>query len=461
MHDPSDIHEHTEVPRRFSRDFSLDDISRFFELFSGREKGFAEYRVNEVSSTLQSVVEPKGRVEVIYHSASLTNELIMAHLKGEKTLGYFPIKENLTVSVILLTYWMGKESDMDLDYQRSLMLSAACSQTVTLHNNSISSLLEDMGDTRLRLWIFLKRPVHFLEARRVSMKLVDAMGLSKPGVHLTPVLFTEPDGLEWAERAVLLPLAKDPFTGKRNLFIHSLTGKTYADQIAILQRIERVEIETIRKFIKSRRTINRSSRLNSNSDTESLQKRLRMHCSVFDALLRKIESGRNLTDEEKRVIFYTVGFFDIDRKALHAIFRQCPDYKEKSVERQASNLYPRPISCARIRELLPSIVAYLDCSCVFDSKHIKLGRYPSPLLHIQPELVPTFDKRYSAAYAMPREIANQYLVVMQELYSKYDELNALERELIIALKSLSKSYIVVNNICFKLTDDGKMVCNKL
>lgn len=451
----------TMGPRHFPRDFSEDDIQCFLGLFAGREQGFVEYRVEgpAVGMACPASGCHHPALTVIYREGALGRDAVLAHLRGETILGYFPIREDLSVSVIIMSYFTGRPDGSFADYQRDMLLSAAVGHAAMLNRRMIPAMLEWFSDTVLRVWFFLKDPVHFLEARSTAKKLVDVMGPSKPEVHLTPLMLTEPDGLDWVEKAIPLPLGMNPVSGKRRFFLDPFTGKAYSDQMWLLRRIQRISIANIKDFIKTQReyTIPLQTKI---GRRQSLPAQLRSRCSIFDALLKKAEAGRCFTDEEKRVVFYTAGFFDNDGKAVHEILRQCPDYKEKSVERQRANLYPRPISCVRIRELLPALFASLDCNCIFDARHISIGRYPSPLLHVQPELVPPLDERYSADYATPKEIGRRYLVEKQEWEAKYNALLILESELITAIKRSNKSYVSVDGMRFQLGVDGELLITK-
>lgn len=448
----------TDVPRRFPRDFSSDDINLFLGLFTGRDKGFAEYTLFSELEAAQPASIPttqKSKINIIYRPAPLDGNIATAHLKGEKTLGYFPIREDLTVSAIILSYTMGKVDVVHADYQRSLMVSAACNQVTLLHNHHVPAVLEDFSEFSLRVWIFLQEFVHFLEARKIAQKLVDALGVSKPGVHLSPFLFTEADGLDWAEKAVSLPLGKEAATGRRSLFLDHSTGRHHQDQVAFLRLIQRVGIATIKEFIRKRNEsyfVPKQKRL----QPESAHAKLQAACTVFDYLIKKAMSGRNLTEQEKKAVFYTAGFFDTDRKALHEIFRHCPNYREKSVERQAANIYPRPISCIKLRELLPHVVSDLECSCIFSQHGLELGRYPSPMLHIDPRLVPTVDERYTCDYSLPREMAQKYASLSQEISALNEQKTLLERELKIALSRSGKTEIKAGSITLSISDDGEL-----
>src|SRR4030065_958962 len=92
---------------------------------------------------------------------------------------------------------------------------------------------------------------------------------------------------------------------------------------------------------------------------------LEKSCPVVEEILRKARSGRNLRIEEKRVICFTLGFLEDGAKLLHDVLEDCPDYRPNRVNRMALNLGENPISCPKIRELLPETTAYLPCNCSF------------------------------------------------------------------------------------------------
>lgn len=446
--------------RHFPRDFSEDDLARFSELFSGREKGFVDYRIDhDLKQAVYDSLSTPSSVYTVYHDLPMSRDVVLSHLRGEMSIGYFPIREDLSVSVILLSYHTKLSSNFTIDFQRELLLAGACQKVMILHDAGIPAVLEDFDRFVLRLWIFLKEPIHFLKARKLSKELMDAIGPSKSEVHLSPVLFTEPNGIDWVEKAIPLPLGKNPMDMSRRFFVDPKSHHTYQDQIKFLWRIQFTDINNIELFIKNRKDCLTVVNKNKNKVRISLKIQLRNRCNVFNYLVSKAESGRNLTDEEKRVLFYTAGFFDNDGKALHEILMQCPDYKEKSVERQRANLYPRPISCVRIRELLPSLIASVNCNCIFNESHIKLGRYPSPLLYILPETVPSINQRYSAAYATTKEIAQHYISVMQDVLVKQEFLHRLKNELLLSMKASSKSSLSIANWIFRLDDDGDLIIN--
>jgi hypothetical protein len=108
-------------------------------------------------------------------------------------------------------------------------------------------------------------------------------------------------------------------------------------------------------------------------------KHLQEQCPVLDEIVRKAGSGRNLRHEEKLVLYFVLGFLSDGAELLHHVLEPCPDYRPKKVARVILRLGHHPVSCPKIRHLLPEVTAYLRCECSFD---LIPGEYPSPLLHV-------------------------------------------------------------------------------
>jgi len=93
----------------------------------------------------------------------------------------------------------------------------------------------------------------------------------------------------------------------------------------------------------------------------------------------------------------------------------------------ALRLKSNPISCPKIRELLPETTAYLPCNCSF---MIPAGSYPSPLLHIDPVLIPSRKERMSLPSSQ-EELLKKYNDVnerIEVLTKKRDELKLMLRD---------------------------------
>ncbi|MGB9629340.1 MAG: hypothetical protein ACPL6D_11825, partial [Thermodesulfobacteriota bacterium] len=113
--------------------------------------------------------------------------------------------------------------------------------------------------------------------------------------------------------------------------------------------------------------------------SSNLLKKLERDCPVIADIIWKARTGRNLEFNEKLVIFFTIGFLMEGEKILHEVLEPCPDYRPNKIKRMFQRLKGRPISCPKIRRIMPERTAYLRCNCSFE---IPEGSYPSPLLHV-------------------------------------------------------------------------------
>lgn len=430
----------TSGPRVFDRAFSKDDIGLVLSLFSGLRSAFAE-------EILDAGI---GEIQVLHRQEPLTSDILIQHLQGRRSLWFYPVQEDMRVSFLLLRYFIGDAEREFMATQLAVMRSSALHHLTSLSNAGLNACLEQHSAKGLRIWLFLRSPVHFLKAREMGARLVNALSLPKSGVHLTAQQFTEPAGLIWRESAIAMPLGKEMASGVRRLFLRPEDGRPAADQIAFLRRVNPNDWVRLKSFCEasSGHRISMPQRIGIPDKIE----RLVLSCAVLRQIAAKTEQARRLSEQERRVLYYTIGFLDAEK--MHDILGRCPDYKRKSVDRQLANLYPRPISCVRIRELLPALAGADDCHCIFDGGELKIGRYPSPLLHVQPELVPPMDKRYSAAYATPKELCLKWIGSFQELEAMKTRMTLLEQEIGVALKASRRPFVEMNGFRFEINEDG-------
>jgi len=279
---------------------------------------------------------------------------------------------------------------------------------------------EDSGDSERRIWFFFEEFIPFDFVERFLNTILNNIQAPAVDISINLLLGFKGIGIGWEDYPVMLPLGVNLRTGKR-CFFHDDEGTPYEDQLTFIKKIRRITRNEIRSFVKR---MERGQRQILDSPYELL-KRIEKSCPVIDEIIRKARSGRNLRQEEKKVLYFTLGFLGDGLKSLHAALEPCPDYRPHKVARLAPRLASHPISCPKIRELLPEVTAYLKCNCAFD---IPEGGYPSPLLHVDPKLIPLREGELSPASSV-QEVARYYLSLVQKLYQLNREKDEVELKL--------------------------------
>ena len=292
--------------------------------------------------------------------------------------------------------------------------------------------MEHSGQRDRRVWYFFEEFIPLELAERFLNILLDKVPAPSSDITLGLLLGVKGKGIGYEDHPVMLPLGFNRRTGKRCFFIDEY-GDPYEDQLLRVKKIRKISRAEIQNLIMS--TARRGYEW-VHAEFDPL-KRLEKSCPVFAEIIRKAHSGRMLRHEEKMVVFFTLGFLKDDFKSLHSVLEPCPDYRPKKVDRLASRLKSNPISCPKIRELLPETTAYLPCNCSF---MISEGKYPSPLLHIDPALVPTkrtvyYNKRWTMDDKKNRvednqqpinEVEEQYQIVCNQIEQFTKEKEKLE-----------------------------------
>jgi len=410
-----------DFERYFPPSVGSEDVARFTSLFAGREQGYA----------VQAVDSRTGEVRLEYRPGFVSPEIVVPHILGEATLAVYPMRSDHTVRHAVVSLHIDaavrEQNIRNRSYLRALddkmkshvMKLARCARLY-----GIPAYPEDAGTFSYRLWFFFDGFVHFLKAGRFAKAFLEKAPPAEGSFVVEPLLATKPVGIGWMERAVVLPLGIERSTGRRCLFLDA-DGMPYPEQLKHLRRIREMDpSEALRVFsgADGHREIRSSSAVNLPGRADTLAR----YCPVVNELVRRAQAGRILRREEKVVLFYAVGLLDEGCRALHDILEPCPDYRFEKVQRQAARLKPAPISCLKIRELLPEITASVGCNCSFD---LRGGRYPSPVLHAAPHLVPVSDAFAPPENAPVRDVARRYIDLRLHLEEMSTALGRLEREL--------------------------------
>jgi len=443
--------------RIFPRDFSKDSLWSFFTLFSGRDILQSEENPDENS------LKP-----LIYDERNL-----ILHFRGEKSLMYYPIDDELNTNVCVIICNFENNIIKDNLEEKLDIYSSFANFLDYFYEVNAAPLIELFNLNQIRLWFFLEKKIHFLKAKKITETTAMFFQRNYYKINFKPLLFTEKNYMDWKEMPIPLPLGIIPKTNCiRRLFIDHLTSKFYQDQLGVLDKIIPCSVNRINEIIQDKCYHNHYSRKklninktqynktntenNANNKIDCLISDIREKCKVINFILTKTDRGINLNENEKKILYYTISFFDENKEFLRYTLSKCPDFKPKTFERQIENLYPRPMSCPKIRELIPSVVNALDCNCIFNQQDIEIGRYPSPLLYVNSLLVPTMDERFTSKYSSPKEIAKEYMFISQEIEALQGKKTIILEELRDSMQINNKKKIKLDNLSFILDDENNI-----
>lgn len=402
--------------RYFPPSISKADLDTFMRLFSGRELVYA----------IQQLAQNTGRPQWIYHDGPVTPEVVEQHIEGGATLGGLALRSDNAVKYAaihiriydraLLQYLKTPSALVQLEEmaeQQAQRVVALCAE------QGISAYLEDPGLRDRRVWFFFDRFLHFLLIRRFLNRIMESVPLLDSRLVVEPILPTQPVGIGWQEQAIFLPLGIDLRTGRRSLF-KDADGLPFPEQLKFIRKIRELDETNVRAAF--RRNEIRFSRADAGISGTKDVKELLDHCPVITELIKKAESGRKLNSNEKLIIFHSLGLSAKTRISVHNILYACPDYDYKKVEQILARLKPHPISCIKIRALIPDITASLNCFCTFD---LRGGRYPSPFLHIEPQ-TPLCTAEEDLANSSIKHLAGKYLLQLAKAEEMRQDLKKLE-----------------------------------
>jgi hypothetical protein len=394
-----------------------EDAYTILNLFQGREMGYARFHFGEGGDLVHTYIN--GTIGF--------NELLQ-HIKGEETLGVYPLRSDKTLkfcSIRVGIPWRRLLSNIKnsgflaISEDHVHQYSKAIRERGKEHG--FPSYLEDSGGRERRLWFFF---IDFIPSEIAERFLNAILDYTKPpGVDLSInlLLGVKGAGIGFEDNPIMLPLGINRLTGKRCFFIDE-DGNPYDDQINLFKKIRKINLNDIRKFLRGSIKINISLFPRDENFLRTLENR----CPVIEEIIRKARSGRRLQDEEKKVIFFTLGFLKEGEKILHNILEACPDYRPNRVSRIIKKLKGSPISCPKIRQLMPERTSYLPCNCSFE---LSGGQYPTPILHIDRSLVKKETGFYRESGREKGEtfIQNRYHFICRKIEELTKEKERLEK----------------------------------
>ncbi len=367
-----------------------------------------------------------GKAVPIIKEGPLSLEKISHHLLGRIYLLYFPLtEENRLYGAYMSIAFPEQEVDRNRRNRGFLSLKAeavkreALSLWHRIQGWGLEGALERFTPFHYRLWFFFSEPIYFLWVRRFFETLKERLPFPGEGILYSYEIGTRGEGVGWREQGFELPLGIHPATLERSLFVDS-EGVPYPEQLSFLKRICPISFEMVREFCR------KSAPVSLPKDESRELLKLRRSCPVLDFVICRAEAGKHLSREEKLAVMLSVGFLKNGRRLVHRILSGTPDYSYARLERMFKGVPKNPISCAKLELWFRDFVLDRPCGCVF-GEALK-ERYPSPLLHIDPELVPTRKERFTTGYSDPVELARVYLRLRENLTHLEDELREYLRQ---------------------------------
>jgi len=431
--------------RYFPQTLGDADLETFLHLFAGRETGYA----------IQEIDQATGVPRWEYHEGIMSADLVKSHIMGEVSLGGLPLRSDNTARYAaiharpaqhaLFRYLKNPSILLELEEQAQ---EIACRIASFCSNQGIPAYLEDSGDRGRRVWLFFPRFYHFLLIKRFLTRVLETVTVSDSRLCIEPLAATRPVGIGWQERIIPLPLGMELQTGKRRLFIDS-HGEPFPEQLKQMKKIRCIDEVSLRGMLRSQRSqhVLGQGRGKRCDPLAPLWK----GCPVLAEIKTRAQSGRKLAVDERLILFYTIGVSHRTRHLIHEVCEPCPDYDYQKYERMLNQLKPHPISCLKIRHLVPEITSSVNCSCVFD---LRGGRYPSPFLHLEPEthLCVAED---AGSGASVKELSYKYILLLHKIKEMILEMERFENALVGEMQRKGLSSIKTPSGTLRLAPNGE------
>ncbi len=422
--------------------WSDEIVLRFVDLFSGREGVHARQWVNDAGEA--------GYAPVHEH---FTAKVAKNHLLGNYTVGCYQLRADDTV----------KWAAIDIDVEKKVWEAAAVdsgqaeallAQALALARRiraafggaGLPAYIEFSGQKGCHVWLFFASP---LPASLVKVSLEQFLkGLPPPAESLHLELVPKQGKVkgEGLGNLIKLPLGVHLKTGKRSYFIDEddapfespgsflLSLKTVARDVFI-KAIPARELLTPAKPVPAEAPAANKPPLQSTGATKasgagpfdpftsSAFAFLIAKCQVLALLVNKLQQTRQLSNDEKIVLKFTLGNLDEGVELVNHLFALIPGIPDTDLLK--TRLSGNPISCPKIRKRLSEVTRSVDCACPFEDT----DSYPNPLLHLRQLFkTPGAPLRPQEAQAVRfQHNLQQYLTMKNEINERRLAMRDIER----------------------------------
>ncbi len=381
--------------RTFPKNFTDSEIAAFLPFVQGQHY-HGELKLNL-----------SGKPEIIVKQGALDSELIKKHLLGENYFFTYPIDEEKEIGIGEFKIFLPKKivyknikNPHRLTYLEDLLFDSALKSFRKFIAFGFSGILEKLTPWEYRVFFILENPLHFLMVKKFLKKFEEKLPIFEEGVVFSSWTFTAPRDLHWEEVPFALPLGKHPVTLERTKFFNK-NGEEIKRPLLTLKKLRPIKVEEIKEFLKT-------GKLFWKIKENEILKKLRKNCPLLNCIIKKAQAGKSLSNREKTALFLTLGLLEDSGKLLHEVLFFLPDYSYEKVEKLRKGFPKNPISCYKLREWFPDLVSINSCSCVFED----LNCYPSPVLHINPDLVP--QKEENLENLSLKELGKKFITLLKE-----------------------------------------------
>ncbi len=347
-------------------------ISRFLDLFSGREDCFARQWANKKEYK-------QGYVPV---RRPMDPEDVEEHLSGRKTYGIYLLRSDATVKTAVIdvdvaskfrTGKLSSEEKRLITRERDYLLSRI---PELAQEQGLIPVIEFSGGKGFHFWFLFESPIPAGEAKAYLTYMAGPLATDISSFNLE--VFPKQDHLtgKGMGNLVKLPLGVHRLTGKRSRFI-ACHDRSLDAQLDFLMRIQTVKPDGVKSH---QREANRKKVVVHPRHQQWAKEWPELHqletlCPPLGQMIAACRQGKALTQREEKILLQTVGFLARGKTLLHHLFMTSSDYNSHLVDFKISRLRGTPLGCKRIHSLL----GFVGDMCRFEAGE----EYAHPLLHLK------------------------------------------------------------------------------
>ena len=351
-----------------------EQVALFMRLFQGREDAFARQWVNRQENK-QGYVPMRRPMQA---------GDIREHLAGHRTYGIYLLDQDSRVHTGVI--------DIDLisrlrDRKQAAKERASIRRETLYLLKRLSTLAEDAGlcciaevsgGKGYHLWFPVREPVPAAVMRRVLIQLTGK--IEEDVSCFTLEIFPKQDHLtgKGFGNLVKLPLGIHRSSGKPSTLIMA-KDRSQSCQFDYLAQIEATEAQTMLRLATDLGKTSgqllihprHAARAAKYPELVTLEQR----CSMLGQIMATLQSAKELSIREEKIILGTLGHLPRARLLLHHLFAHLPEYSRPLLDYKISRVRGTVLGCKRIHSLLEQ---GSDLPCDFAGKG-----YPHPLRHVE------------------------------------------------------------------------------